>query len=86
MLRILYFTASAWCEPCKAFTPVFDSVMRNTGVNYSKIDADLMKEATQQYSISSVPTLVFEKEGSIVYRHTGVMSRSQLEATINKFR
>ena len=51
-----------------------------------KIDAELNKDIALQYSISSVPTLIFEKDGSVLHRHTGVMSRSQLEATINKFR
>lgn len=85
MLTIKYFSTSQ-CGPCKAFAPVFDSVMSNTGVSFNKIDAELMTEVTQQYSITSVPTLVFEKDGSVIHRHTGAMSRSQLEATINKFR
>lgn len=85
MLTIKYFSSS-WCQPCKAFAPVFDSVMSNTGVSYNKIDAELNKDIALQYSISSVPTLIFEKDGSVLHRHTGVMSRSQLETTINKFR
>ena len=85
MLTIKYFSTN-WCQPCKAFAPVFDSVMSSTGVNYNKIDAELSKDLALQYSISSVPTLVFEKDGSIIHRHIGVMSRSQLETTINKFR
>lgn len=85
MLTIKYFSTN-WCQPCKAFAPVFDSVMSNTGVSYNKIDAELNKDIALQYSISSVPTLIFEKDGSVLHRHTGVMSRSQLEATINKFR
>jgi thioredoxin 1 len=85
MLTIKYFS-TGWCQPCKAFAPVFDSVMSSTGVSYNKIDAELSKDIALQYSISSVPTLVFEKDGSIVYRHTGVMSRNQLVDIINKFR
>ena len=85
MLTIKYFSTT-WCGPCKAFAPVFDSVMGSTGVSYNKIDAEQSKDISLQYSISGVPTLIFEKDGSVVHRHTGAMSRSQLEATINKFR
>ena len=85
MLTIKYFS-TGWCQPCKAFAPLFDSVMSNNNIPFNKIDAEHSKDLALQYSISSVPTLVFEKDGSIAYRHTGVMSRSQLEATINKFR
>ena len=85
MLTIKYFSTN-YCMPCKAFSPVFDSVMSSIGVNYNKIDAELSKDIALQYSISSVPTLVFEKDGTVIHRHTGVMSRIQLESIINKFR
>lgn len=84
MLTIKYFSTK-WCGPCKAFSPVFDQVMSQTGANYQKLDAEIMTEAAQQYSITSVPTLVFEKDGSVIHRHTGVMSRMQLENTIKQF-
>jgi len=84
MLTIKYFTA-AWCGPCKAFGPVFDGVMNETGVQFNRIDVDNNKEATAQYMVSSVPTVVFEVGGNIVHRQTGVMSRGQLLSIIQKF-
>jgi thioredoxin-related protein len=57
--------------------------MSETKTNYQKIDAEVMNEAVQQYNITSVPTLVFEKDGSVIHRHTGVMSRGQLTNIIN---
>ena len=39
MLTIKYFTA-IWCGPCKAFGPIFDGVMNETGVNFNRIDVD----------------------------------------------
>ena len=84
MLTIKYFTA-VWCGPCKSFSPVFDGVMNETGVNFSKIDVDNNKELTARYTVSSVPTIIFEIGGNIVYRQTGVMSRGQLISTIQKF-
>jgi len=84
MLTIKYFSTS-WCQPCKMFAPVFDQVMGSTGTNHQKIDAEQNKELSLQYGISCVPTLVFEKDGNVIHRHTGVMSRSQLEKTIQQF-
>jgi thioredoxin-like negative regulator of GroEL len=60
--------------------------MSNDNIPFNKVDAEISKDLAVQYSVSSVPTLIFEKDSTVVYRHTGVMSRSQLEATINKFR
>ena len=85
MLTIKYFSTS-WCGPCKAFAPVFDSVMGNNNVPFNKVDAELSKDLALQYSVSSVPTLIFEKDGIVVHRHTGTMSRSQLETTISRFK
>ena len=85
MLTIKYFSTN-YCMPCKAFAPVFDSVMSNDNIPFNKIDAEQNKDLALQYSVSSVPTLVFEKDGTVVHRHTGVMSRIQLESIINKFR
>jgi thioredoxin-like negative regulator of GroEL len=58
--------------------------MSDLGTHYNKIDAENNKELAIQYSISSVPTLVFEKDGSVIHRHTGVMSRNQLMDTISR--
>ena len=84
-MTVKYFSTT-WCGPCKAFSPVFEQVMSQTGTNYQKIDAELMKESAMQYNITGVPTLIFEKDGNIVHRHTGVMSRPQLEGIINRFK
>jgi len=83
-MTVKYFSTT-WCGPCKMFSPVFEQVMNETGTNYQKIDAELMKESAAQYNITGVPTLIFEKDGSIIHRHTGVMSRPQLEKIIQQF-
>ena len=84
MLTIKYFTA-IWCGPCKAFGPIFDGVMNETGVNFNRIDVDNNKELTAKYMVSSVPTIIFEIGGNIVHRQSGVMSRGQLLNMIQKF-
>jgi thioredoxin-like negative regulator of GroEL len=67
------------------FSPVFEQVMSSTGTNYQKLDAEQNKDLATQYNITGVPTLVFEKDGSVVHCHTGVMSRPQLEKTVQQF-
>jgi len=84
MLTIKYFSTT-WCQPCKMFSPVFEQVMSSTGTNYQKLDAEQNKDLATQYNITGVPTLVFEKDGSVVHCHTGVMSRPQLEKTVQQF-
>jgi len=83
MLTIKYFTAS-WCGPCKMFSPVFDKVMMETGVNYQKIDVDSNKDLALKYGVMSVPTLIFEREGVVVNRRTGVCSHNELTTMVNR--
>ena len=82
-VSIKYFT-TGWCGPCKMFGPTVDKFVAETGIPVQKIDVDSNRELTSQNNVSSVPTLIFEKEGQIVFRHTGVMSYSQLTATIER--
>ena len=83
MLTIKYFTAT-WCGPCKMFGPIVDKVQIETGVNIQKIDVDSNKDLTMQYGVMSVPTLIFERDGVMVNRRTGVCSYNELITMINR--
>jgi thioredoxin 1 len=82
---VLYFTAT-WCGPCKMFKPVVQAVSAETGVNINYIDVDQQKDLAQQYGISSVPTIIVENGGSVVYRNSGVMSKPQLTQVLSQFK
>ncbi len=79
---VLYFTA-AWCGPCKMFKPTVQAVSAETGVG---IDVDQQQDLAQQYGISSVPTIIVENNGSVVYRNSGVMSKPQLTQVLSQFK
>jgi thioredoxin 1 len=78
MNRILYFS-TVWCGPCKAFKPLVNESISETGVNVEYIDADASRDLAMKYGISSVPTMiVVDPNGNIVRRHSGVMAKPQL--------
>jgi thioredoxin 1 len=77
MLTIKYFTSS-WCQPCKAFGPTVDRVVFETNVYVQKIDVDSNPDLVTKYGVTSIPTLIFEKENNVIRRFTGVMSYSEL--------
>lgn len=83
MLTIKYFTAT-WCGPCKMFGPIVDKAQMETGVNIHKIDVDSNKDLTMQYGVMSVPTLIFERDGVVVNKRTGVCSYNELTTMINR--
>ena len=84
MLTIKYFTAPAWCGPCKMFGPTVEKVQIETGANIQKIDVDNNKDMAINYGVMSVPTLIFERDGVVVNRRTGVCSYNELITMINR--
>jgi thioredoxin 1 len=83
MLTIKYFTAS-WCGPCKMFGPTVDKVQAETGANIQKIDVDNNKDMAINYGVMSVPTLIFERDGVVVNKRTGVCSYNELVTMIER--
>jgi thioredoxin 1 len=86
MLKVLFFQAS-WCMPCKSFGPIVDEVVSNQGgVTYQKVDIDSSPDLVNKYGITSVPTLVLEKNGSVVARSTGAKSKAQLTSFVDSYK
>ena len=82
---VLYFTAT-WCGPCPMFKPTVQAVSAETGVGINYIDVDQQKDLAQKYNVSSVPTIIVENGGNVVYRNSGVMSKPQLTQVMSQFR
>ena len=79
---VLYFTA-AWCGPCKQLAPLFEQLQSEyTNVTFETIDVDTNPEATQQYSVTSVPTVIVENGGQVVQRFIGLNPKSTYVNTI----
>ena len=76
MIKVKRFTAS-WCSPCKILAPVFAELESEISeATFETIDVDQNKEETMKYMVTSVPTVVIEKDGEMVQRYTGVQPKS----------
>ena len=85
MLVVKRFTA-AWCQPCKQLAPVFEELQNEISeAQFQTIDVDQNKQAALEANVSSVPTVIFEKEGTPVYRFSVVLPKSVIAGTIQKF-
>lgn len=75
-----------WCGPCKAQSPILKDLASELGdqVRVIKIDVDQNPAIAGQYRIQSVPTLIVFKNGQILWRHSGVASKSQLLGVLNQ--
>lgn len=84
MMTVKRFTA-AWCGPCKQLAPVFEELKNEiTNVTFETIDVDANREAAIEKGISSVPTVILEKDGTQVYRFSGVLPKSVIAGIIKQ--
>ena len=85
MLIVKRYTAT-WCNPCKQLAPSFEELQREiTEAQFQTIDVDQNKDIALEKGISSVPTVVLEKEGTPVYRFSGVLPKSTIAGIIRKY-
>ena len=84
MVKVKRYTAT-WCGPCKQLAPVFEELKNEiTNVTFETIDVDENREAAIERGISSVPTVILEKDGQQVYRFSGVLPKSVIAGIIKQ--
>ena len=74
-----------WCGPCRMIAPLIDELdedFKNKAL-IGKVNVDSESEISSKYGITSIPTLLFFKNGEIVDKHVGAASKSQLEEKLN---
>ena len=65
------------CVPCKRMSPLLAETEEE------KLNINFDGETAQKYNVTSVPTLVFFKDGAEKARLTGAVKKAQLAETIN---
>ena len=73
-----------WCGPCKVQSPILKELAAELGdrVKVIKIDVDQNSAISSQYQIQSVPTLIVFKNGTPVWRQSGVVSKANLYSVL----
>jgi thioredoxin 1 len=74
-----------WCGPCKQLAPIFEEVSKDfTGkVEFVKISVEHNPDAAS-LGISSIPCLVFFKDGKEVDRIVGAMPADSLREKVKE--
>ena len=73
-----------WCGPCRTIAPIVEELAEEYAdrVNIGKCDVDSSDDVVAIYRVRNIPTLVFVKDGQVVDKHVGAITRSDLVAKI----
>jgi thioredoxin 1 len=82
MVKVKRFTA-VWCGPCRQLAPAFDQLKTEfPNVTFETIDVDHSPEDVQKYMVTSVPTVVIEKNNETIQRYVGLNPKTTYSNTI----
>ena len=76
-LTVIDFWAE-WCGPCRAIGPVIEELSKEYDgkVNVGKVNVDQNSELTVNYGVTSIPAILFIKDGQVVDKLVGAQPKS----------
>jgi len=76
---------ATWCSPCRMQSPIIEELADELDGSavITKMNVDENPELAAQFSVMSIPTLVFIKDGKVVVRKTGVTPKAKLISILN---
>ena len=76
---------ATWCGPCRMLAPVVEEVAAEFEgkVVVAKCNVDEAREVSMQYRIMSIPTLIYFKNGEVVDKTVGVVSKDDIVSKLN---
>lgn len=73
-----------WCGPCRMMGPIIDSLAGKFAgkVKIAKLNVDDAADIAASFNVSTIPTLIFFKNGKAVHTLVGVTPEPELETQI----
>ena len=78
---------AVWCGPCKMIAPELEKLYEEKqGVlRIGKLNVDENRDTAIKYGITSIPTLLLFKDGQMVKKLIGAMSKDKILDEISSF-
>ena len=82
-LYVIDFWAE-WCGPCRAIGPVIEELSKEYAgkVKIGKVNVDVNPNTSINYGITSIPAILFIKDGKVVDKQIGAVPKSVLDKKI----
>ena len=76
-----------WCGPCKMLAPNFAAAEKELEgkARFVKLDADKSKKISKKYKVMSLPSLLYFKDGQLVDRSSGVVTKTSIVNRVKPF-
>ena len=73
-----------WCQPCKTIGPIVEQLATEFegAARIGKVDVDGNQLLAERFAITSIPTLLFFRNGEVVDRVVGVVPKRDLTAKL----
>ena len=74
-----------WCGPCRMIAPMIEELANDYDGKavIGKLDVDNNQESSVKFGVRSIPTLLVFKDGEMVDRHVGAVSKETLSSSID---
>jgi thioredoxin 1 len=78
---------AVWCGPCKMIAPELEKLHeeKKNVLRIGKLNVDENRDIAIRYGISSIPTLLLFKNGEVVKKLIGAMSKDKILNEISSF-
>jgi len=74
-----------WCGPCHMVSPVIEKISNDytDDFKFCKVNVDEAPKIAQDYSIMSIPTLIFFKKGQKADQIVGAVPESTIKSMVD---
>ncbi|MGN0064990.1 MAG: thioredoxin [Nocardioides sp.] len=74
---------ASWCGPCRMFAPVYEAASAtHPDIVFGKVDTEAEQALASAARITSIPTLMAFKGGTLVFSQPGALPAASLEEVI----
>lgn len=83
---VLVDFGATWCPPCRKMEPVLKEIEKeNPAITLIRIDAGSQTDLMKANQVSEMPTYVLYREGTEVWRASGLTEKGVINKAINKY-